>query len=299
MNRTWTMKELLLWGSSSLCEAGVEEAANDAWLLFAEAFQITRARYYMDMGQVCQMESVSKYQEMIAQRANRIPLQHIIGRAPFMSYEFSVNEQVLTPRADTEVLVEAAFAEISRRHLLRSLKKEADEPFKILDMCTGSGCIAISLCCMAKEAGIPCEVTAADLSEGALEVAKTNNEALCEGSVRLVHSNLFAALPDACEFDIIVSNPPYIKSAEIEELMPEVREHEPRMALDGMADGLYFYRKLAGEGRRYLKDQGMVFLEIGYDQGQSVPAIFEDAGYHDCRVRQDLAGLDRVVTAVK
>lgn len=285
-----TCRACLKQGEEMLLVAGIEEAANDAWLLFSEIFQMSRARYYMDMNRTCDPKLAARYEEWIQKRTQRIPLQHIIGHAPFMAYEFYVNEHVLTPRADTEVLVEETFA---------AVKQMVSEKIQILDMCTGSGCIAVSLTCMAQEAAIPCQVTAADLSEEALLVAQKNNEALCEGSVQLIHSNLFEALPDTKEFDIIVSNPPYIKSEEIDGLMPEVRDHEPRMALDGKEDGLYFYRKLAEDGWHFLKKGGKMLLEIGYDQGVSVPEILKNCGYSQIQVIQDLAGLDRVVTACK
>ena len=285
-----TCRVCLKQGEEMLLAAGIEEAANDAWLLFSEIFQMSRARYYMDMNRTCDPKLAARYEEWIQKRAQRIPLQHIIGHAPFMAYEFYVNEHVLTPRADTEVLVEETFA---------AVKQMVSEKIQILDMCTGSGCIAVSLACMSQEAAIPCQVTAADLSEEALLVAQKNNEALCEGRVQLIHSNLFEALPDTKEFDIIVSNPPYIKSEEIDGLMPEVRDHEPRMALDGKEDGLYFYRKLAEDGWHFLKKGGKMLLEIGYDQGVSVPEILKNCGYSQIQVIQDLAGLDRVVTACK
>ena len=306
-----TCRACLKQGEEMLLAAGIEEAANDAWLLFSEIFQMSRARYYMDMNRTCDPKLAARYEEWIQKRTQRIPLQHIIGHAPFMAYEFYVNEHVLTPRADTEVLVEETFAAVKQ---MVSEKKQVfsereqdfpegeqtlSEKIQILDMCTGSGCIAVSLACMSQEAAIPCQVTAADLSEEALLVAQKNNEALCEGSVQLIHSNLFEALPDTKEFDIIVSNPPYIKSEEIGGLMPEVRDHEPRMALDGKEDGLYFYRKLAEDGWHFLKKGGKMLLEIGYDQGVSVPEILKNCGYSQIQVIQDLAGLDRVVTACK
>lgn len=299
-------RQCLQGGQRLLEKAGIEESGSDAWLLFSEAFEMSRARYYMDMNRVCDPVKKVQYEKWLELRARRIPLQHIIGHAPFMGYEFYVNEHVLTPRADTEVLVEKTFEavkEIAGKEIagkeIAGGNDSADgkAPVRILDMCTGSGCIAVSLACMAQEQQVPCEITAVDLSGEALMVADRNNRGLCQGKVELVQSNLFESLPDTEEFDIIVSNPPYIKSEEIEGLMPEVRDHEPRMALDGREDGLYFYRKLAGEGRRFLKPGGKLFLEIGYDQGVSVPEILADNGYSRCRVIRDLAGLDRVVMA--
>lgn len=307
--RNVTYRQCLKKGEARLAAAGIEEAANNAWLLFSEIFRISRARYYMDLNQICDVRCLNQYEKQIEQRASRIPLQHIIGHAPFMAYEFYVNVDVLTPRADTEVLVEQAFTVMKQQwqekknfvqqykgqHI--SCQAEDSTPLRVLDMCTGSGCIAVSLACMAKEAGIACHMTAVDVSEAALVVAEKNNKNLCHGSVHLVHSNLFEALSDGVEFDIIVSNPPYIKSREIDGLMPEVREHEPRIALDGKEDGLYFYRKIAEDGRHFLKKGGDLLLEIGYDQGASVPEILENSGYINCRVIRDLAGLDRVVMA--
>lgn len=284
-----TYWECLKKGEAELLTAGIEEASVDAWLLFSESFQMSRARYYMDRNQLCDVQCLDQYMEWVRLRAKRIPLQHITGHAPFMGYEFFVNENVLTPRADTEVLVEQAFA---------AIRKQA-QPIRVLDMCTGSGCIAVSLACMAQEAGIACEITAVDLSREALAVAGKNNHNLCGDRVQLICSNLFEALSDTLEFDIIVSNPPYIKSGEIDGLMPEVREHEPRMALDGRADGLYFYRKIAEGGNRFLKDGGTILFEIGYDQGRQVPEILEANGYRQSHVIKDLAGLDRVVMACK
>ncbi|MDO5410664.1 MAG: peptide chain release factor N(5)-glutamine methyltransferase [Lachnospiraceae bacterium] len=294
MENKLSYRECLKAGENRLAAAGIEDAASDAWLLFEKVFQISRARYFMDMNRSCSREQAARYDDLIEKRAQRIPLQHLTETAPFMAYEFFVNEHVLIPRADTEVLVEHAFSKLS------GIFKESDaKDCALLDMCTGSGCIAVSLACMAQEAGISCEITAVDLSWEALKTAEYNNKKLCHGKVKLIHSNLFEALPDTAEFDIIVSNPPYIRSEEIEGLMPEVREHEPRMALDGKEDGLYFYRKLAEDGRQFLKAGGSLLLEIGYDQGNSVPEILKNFGYSRIQVIKDLAGLDRVVIARK
>lgn len=286
-----TCGECLKRGEARLREAGIAEAANDAWLLFSEAFQMSRAAYYMDRNSLCDSLKQKQYEDWIAKRVERIPLQHIIGWAPFMGYEFLVNEQVLTPRADTEVLAEQAFC------VMQQKKEELQSPLCVLDMCTGSGCIAVSLACLAREKKIACEITAVDLSPEALAVARRNNQVLCDGRVHLIQSNLFESLPDTKGFDIIVSNPPYIRSEEIEKLMPEVRDHEPRMALDGMEDGLYFYRELAKKSRHFLKPGGRILFEIGYDQGEAVSDILADFQYTEIAVMKDLAGLDRVITA--
>ena len=294
-----TYWECLKEGEAALSSAGIEEASTDAWLLFEETFGMSRARYYMDRGLVCDDEKRKQYEQRIELRAKRIPLQHITGRAPFMGYEFFVNANVLIPRADTEVLAEQAFLEMKRQFRIKESSGAGLAPVQVLDMCTGSGCIAISLACMAREAGLACEITAVDLSCGALAVAERNNRQLCGGCVQFIRSNLFDALPDTKKFDIIVSNPPYIRSGEIEKLMPEVRVHEPWMALDGKEDGLYFYRKIVEDGRYFLKEKGAILFEIGYDQGMQVLRILECNGYEQGRITKDLAGLDRVAAAWK
>ena len=197
-----------------------------------------------------------------------------------MGLPFFVNESVLIPRQDTEVLVETALA---------MMKPEC----RLLDMCTGSGCILLSLA----KLGTVAEGVGVDISEGALKVAERNRENLGLPQVRLVHSNLFESVEGV--FDMIVSNPPYIPTEDIEDLMREVRDHEPHLALDGSKDGLLFYRKLAEESGRYLVPGGSLLFEIGYDQGGAVSQLLDQAGFKDIHVKKDLAGLDRVVYAVK
>lgn len=291
--KTQTYQTCLREGERILSQAGITEAGQDAWLLMSEVFGLSRARYYMEKDRICDGSLLKRYQELLRRREKRIPLQQIVGHAPFMLWEFAVSDQVLTPRPDTEILVETVFSRMEQ------LARTARRPLQILDMCTGSGCIAISLYCLAEEKNIPCDMTAVDLSAQALQVAAQNNNRLCNNRVRLIQSNLFESLPESLEFDIIVSNPPYIRSSEIAGLMPEVRDHEPHMALDGREDGLYFYRRLAREGKRFLKNGGGMYLEIGYDQGISVSDILKKQGYHSCRVLKDLAGLDRAVLAEK
>ena len=204
-----------------------------------------------------------------------------------MGLTFFVNEHVLIPRQDTETLVELV------------LNEQKDKNISILDMCTGSGCIAVSL---KKLGGYAC-VEGADISEEALKVAKRNSEEILENSdvnssrtgVIFRRSDMFSAFPETERFNVIVSNPPYIPSAVIEELEPEVRDHEPRGALDGTADGLYFYRILAEECAKHLTPGGRVYFEIGYDQGAAVKELLDIHGFKDTRVIQDLTGKDRVV----
>ena len=233
-------------------------------------------------------EAALKYCEAIEQRTKRIPLQHITGEQEFMGDTFKVNEYVLIPRQDTEVLVEEALK------FLRPGKS-------VLDMCTGSGCILLSLLKMGAEKYYMTNVsgTGVDISEEALKVASENAREL-DVDVKFFQSNLFENIDmDVTgKFDILVSNPPYIRTSVIEGLQEEVRLHDPFIALDGKEDGLYFYRKIVKDCRKYLKDKAMVLFEIGHDQGEDVSNLLKSAGFTNVWVKKDLAGLDRVVVGM-
>ena len=355
-----SMREFKIWadvlnyGKQTLKNAGIAEADLDAWYLLEQIFGISRAQYFLcareniagstaqkmaaqeqtgnslesknalDRVELWLKEKLSAYENALKKRAARIPLQQILGQQEFMGLTFFVNEHVLIPRQDTETLVELV------------LQEQKNKDISILDMCTGSGCIAVSL----KKLGGYAHVEGADISEEALKVAKRNSEEILENNdvnsdavnsrteqiqncmnltnnqnkqdnseermvseVRRVsqtgvtfrHSDMFSAFSEIEQFNVIVSNPPYISSAVIEELEPEVRDHEPRGALDGTADGLYFYRILAEECAKHLTPGGHVYFEIGYDQGAAVKKLLDNHGFKDTRVIQDLAGKDRVV----
>ena len=346
--------DVLNYGKKILKNAGIVEADLDAWYLFEQSFGISRAQYFLcarenivgstaqkiavqeqhgdllesgnalECAELWLKEKLSAYENALKKRAARIPLQQIIGQQEFMGLSFFVNEHVLIPRQDTETLVELV------------LQEQKDKDISILDMCTGSGCIAVSL----KKLGGYAHVEGADISEEALKVAKRNSEEILENNdvnndavnsrteqiqnctnltnnqnkqdnseermvsevrrasqtgVTFRHSDMFSSFRETEQFNVIVSNPPYIPSAVIEELEPEVRDHEPRGALDGTADGLYFYRILAEECAKHLTPGGHVYFEIGYDQGAAVKELLDNRGFKDTRVIQDLAGKDRVV----
>ena len=346
--------DVLNYGKKILKNAGIVEADLDSWYLFEQSFGISRAQYFLcarenivgstaqkmtaqeqtgnslesknalDCVELWLKEKLSAYENALKKRAARIPLQQIIGQQEFMGLSFFVNEHVLIPRQDTETLVELV------------LQEQKDKDISILDMCTGSGCIAVSL----KKLGGYAHVEGADISEESLKVAKRNSEEILENNdvnndavssrteqiqnctnltnnqnkqnnsakrkiseasklsqagVTFRHSDMFSNFPETEQFDVIVSNPPYIPSAVIEELEPEVRDHEPRGALDGTADGLYFYRILAEECAKHLTPGGHVYFETGYDQGAAVKELLDIHGFKDTRVIQDLAGKDRVV----
>lgn len=276
------VRDIIKQGEDLLKAADIVDWKMDSWLLAEYVFNINRTIFYMNPNMSVDKNLSDKYMELIDIRASKTPLQYITNNQEFMGFVFFVNENVLIPRQDTELLVEK---------VVEYIRTRTDE-VKVLDMCTGSGCIAISIDKMCDNV----KVFAVDLSQEALEVAKKNNE-LNKADVTFVHSDLFEKIQD--EFDIIVSNPPYIKTEEIEVLMDEVRVHEPRMALDGDGDGLKFYKKIAIEGRQYLRKNGIMFFEIGYDQGESVPDILNINGYTDINVYKDLADNDRVVIARK
>lgn len=285
-----TMEQLYRQGIDKLAGAGVKDAPIDGRYLLLEAFDLTLSSFLAVKGRELgtdeeTREKCRKYQTLLEKRAHRIPLQHLTGVQGFMGYDFYVNEHVLIPRQDTETLTELV------------LREHPSGNCALLDMCTGSGCIAISL---ALNGGYE-HVTASDISGKALEVARRNGERLLgeyNGCFRFVESDMFEKLDAGVRFDIITSNPPYIRSRLIENLEPEVRDHEPRLALDGTEDGLKFYRILARECRNYLNPGGTVYMEIGYDQGRTVEELFQAAGYEETGIVKDMAGLDRVVRAV-
>ncbi len=268
-------------GHQMLIDAGVPDAKLDARLLLEYVCGTTQHDMILNGNRVLGEEEVARYEELIAKRASRIPLQHITGVQEFMGYTFVVNENVLVPRQDTEVLVEEAL----------DLLKPG---MHVLDMCTGSGCILLSLLALGQEM----TGTGADISVKALEVATENAKQIAaqadkELHARFLESDLFEAVTG--KFDVIVSNPPYIASAVIDSLEPEVRLHEPLNALDGTEDGLYFYERIVTESRDYLTGGGMLLFEIGHDQGEAVSKLMREAGFQGVYVKKDYAGLDRVV----
>lgn len=293
-NKNLTYRELYQWGAGQLTKEGIQEAELDARLLLEWCCKTDRNTLLVHGERHISTEESERYQRCIAGRRNHVPLQYITGEQEFMGLSFRVSEKVLIPRQDTEILVEEAM-----RYL--------HDGMRILDMCTGSGCILLSLLHYSND----CTGVGVDLSEEALEVARENEkrilgritEAACgtelpEQKLMWICSNLFERLESEEKFDIIVSNPPYIKTDVIDTLMPEVREHEPRMALDGQEDGLFFYRRIIEQAGLYLNHEGMLLLEIGYDQGEAVCMLMKEAGYEEIEVVKDYAGLDRVVQGV-
>ena len=299
-----TFRELLAEGRRRLEAAGIEEAENDARLLLLDTYRIDWCSlvsvYEMKVPvnppmppvSACKVvprrishetEAGGTYLSVIDRRAAHVPLQYLTHEQNFCGADIYVDERVLIPRQDTEVLVAAAL----------DLAAMLDGAPALLDLCTGSGCIPIAL----SRLGDFGSITAADLSADALEVAKMNAEQN-GAEIRFVQSDLFEAFRKKAErFDLITCNPPYIRSGDMAGLQPEVRDNEPSMALDGGEDGLDFYRRLAEEAGQFLNPGGCVCFEIGFDQAADVSALLENAGFQEVRVLKDLAGLDRVVTA--
>ena len=267
-------------GAARLGEADIEEAELDARLLLEFVCGTDRNTLLVHGERDVSEEEYGRYCGLIERRAVHVPLQHLTGEQDFMGLTFLVNKDVLVPRQDTEVLVEEAM-------------KHLHDGMRILDLCTGSGCILLSLLHYSND----CEGVGVDLSARALSVAGKNYEIQRtqrpDMKARFLEGNLFEELED--RFDMIVSNPPYIKTDVIDTLMPEVREYEPVMALDGGTDGLAFYRRIAGDAGAYLNGGGMLFFEIGCEQAADVCKIMEAAGFREVEVVKDFAGLDRVV----
>lgn len=268
-------RKLYETGKDRLEKAGIQEAALDARLLLEEVCRTDRNTLLVHGDRAVTEEEETQFRIFIERRSTHEPLQQITGWQEFMGLRFSVTEDVLVPRQDTETLVE---------EVLRYLR----DGMEILDVCTGSGCILLSLLRYSNG----CRGVGCDISEKALAVAGQNAKELGI-SAQFIQSDLFESIEG--RFEYIVSNPPYIRKDMIPTLMEEVRDHEPLIALDGGEDGLDFYRNITREATEHLYSGGMLFFEIGYDQGETVKLLMEEEGYEEVTVSQDLAGLDRVV----
>lgn len=275
-----TYRQMCHNGAAILADAGITDAEYDSFALLEYITGMDRTAYIINGSKSVPEDIAERYDAVIDRRSSHIPLQHITGQAWFYGRGFNVNSDVLVPRQDTEVLVSEALKVINAKD-------------SVLDMCTGSGCIIITLA-LEKKLG---RALGADISEAALKVALGNREKLGADDVTFVKSNIFSDINvnDDELFDVIVSNPPYIATGEIETLTEEVRIHDPYIALDGLEDGLHFYREITQQSLNYIKSGGWLLYEIGCTQAHDVSDIMSEYGYSNIKVIKDLAGLDRVV----
>lgn len=275
-----TYRQMCHNGAAILADAGITDAEYDSFALLEYITGMDRTAYILNGSKSVPEDIAERYDAVIDRRSSHIPLQHITGQAWFYGRGFNVNSDVLIPRQDTEVLVSEALKVINAKD-------------SVLDMCTGSGCIIITLA-LEKKLG---RALGADISEAALKVASGNREKLGADDVTFVKSNIFSDINvnDDELFDVIVSNPPYIATGEIETLTEEVRIHDPYIALDGLEDGLHFYREITQQSMNYIKSGGWLLYEIGCTQAHDVSDIMSEYGYSNIKVIKDLAGLDRVV----
>lgn len=278
------LRDLIKYGSDTLQEAGIQEYTSDAKLLAMHVLGYDYTGLLMHMYDEISVDDEEVYKDVVSLRTSHYPCQYIVGSQDFMGYTFKVEEEVLIPRPETEILVETSL-ELTRDFI----------DCRALDMCCGTGCIGISYYLKRKEDGFDKdEVTLVDISKKAIMLSEENMfnlGAKCD----IIESDLFENIDS--KFDLIMSNPPYIPTSDIEEIMEDVREYEPRLALDGMDDGLYFYKEIIDKSKKYLDSEGYLVFEIGYDQYEDIRKILHEAGFYQVSVKKDYAGLDRVVVA--
>ncbi|HET7542288.1 MAG TPA: peptide chain release factor N(5)-glutamine methyltransferase [Polyangiaceae bacterium] len=279
----WSIKRVLAWATDDFKRRGNKSARLDAELLLGEALGLDRIKLIVEAERPLADDELSRYRDLIKRRRAFEPIAYILGRREFFALPMRVDRRVLIPRPDTEILVETALSGTRDQHLYG----------RMLDLCTGSGCVAIAF---AKERPT-WRVTAVDLSPDAVAVARENAQrAGVVHNLAVLEGDLFAALPEGARFELITANPPYIPSAEIATLDPDVRDFEPRLALDGGSDGLSVTRRLVTAARRYLTPGGLLALEGGFDQAPAVTQLLDQAGFCQIARSRDLAGVERVVS---
>ena len=278
------LHEMLREGQNILCNAGITEYESDVKSLAMYALEYDYSGLMLHMLDDVSDDIYDKFISYVNERSQHKPCQYITGEQWFMGYQFHVEPGVLIPRPETELLVERAVSMM-----------EAVDCCKALDVCCGSGCIGISFSLLRQGNKHPDdEITLLDISDKAIEVSNFNNITLA-AKCSIIKSDLFDEINE--KYDIIMSNPPYICTADIEELESTVKDFEPRLALDGMEDGLFFYKRIIMEARNYLNDKGKLLFEIGYNQFEDVRRLLVDAGYIDICLIKDYSGLDRIVSA--
>lgn len=284
--RDWTVRDVVAWMTDDLRKRGVEGARLDAELIVAQALHIDRVKVIISGERLLEPTELEAIRALFRRRRGAEPVAYLRGYREFYGRTFRVDRRVLVPRPDTEILVQVALERL-RGHDLGG---------RVLDLCTGSGCVAITL----KLERPTLTVDATDLSEGALAVARDNAQRLgAVWNVRFVAGDLFEPVAGAPGYDLIVANPPYIATAEIATLQPDIRDHEPHLALDGGADGLAIVRRIVDEAPRFLRAGGALAMEIGAGQAPAVEELFRARGLTDVKSTRDYGGHDRVVSGVR
>ena len=278
----WTIRRVLDWTRGHFEKQQVDDPRLTSEILLGHVLSVPRVKLYMDLERPLSKDELATYRGLIQRRLAGEPTQYLTQVREFYGRKFHVDARVLIPRGETELLVEAALQAVAK-----------DAPARVLDLCTGSGCVSISIAAERPQAS----VWASDLSPDALAVARQNAEALgVGGRVTFFEGDLFAAVPEGATFDVIVSNPPYVKAGELPGLQKEVQK-EPRLALDGGADGLDVIRRLIVAAKTRLKPGGLLALEIGDEQGPALSTLLTQADYRDVRIEKDLARHDRLALA--
>jgi release factor glutamine methyltransferase len=282
MAEAWTVRRVIAWMQADLAKRGIDSARLDADLLVARALELKRIALYLDLDRPLHETELRAIRALVERRRAFEPIAYILGEREFYGRGFEVDKHVLIPRPDTETLVEQTLL----------VMRSGDGAGRILDLCTGSGAVALTLAAELPER----RVLATDVSEAALTVAARNTERLqLKQRVELRQGDLFEAVPEGERFAAITANPPYIGTDELATLAPDVRDHEPHAALDAGADALSFYRRIVRDAPRYLEPGASLLVEVGYTQAAAVRALFTDAGLAEVRSAKDLAGTERVV----
>ncbi len=282
--KIWTIEDLLRWATDDFRARGIDSPRLDADLLLGQATGLSRIQLIVEAKKELEPAQLAAFRDLVKRRRAREPIAYILGRREFYGHEFRVDRRVLVPRPDTEALVETALSRT--RHVSLAMRA--------LDLCTGSGCVAVSLA-LDRPTSL---VMATDQSDDALAVARDNALRLGAYRVALRRGDLYAAVPPACRFDVVTANPPYIAAGDLPGLMPDVRDFEPRLALLGGVDGLDLVRRVVAGAAPFLVPGGVLAVEVGAGQAPAVVTLFERAGYEDVEIRRDYARIERVVSGV-
>ncbi len=286
--KSWRIIDIINWGSQYLKSKGIDEARLTIELMLCHVLKCRRIDLYIDFERPLTKSELEELRNIIKRRLKREPLQYIIGKTEFMGLEFKINPNVLIPRPETEILVEKA---------IETIKKEfpSETTVKLLDIGTGSGNISISI---AKFLGEKVKVVGIDLSDKAIQIAEENAKLNNVENVEFICFDFFDTDFEnkfQNQFDIIVSNPPYISTEEFETLQEEIKNYEPRIALTDESDGLTFFRRLADLSRKIISNRGFILAEMAYNQAEKVKEIFKSAGYEEIETFKDYLGFERVI----